>query len=306
MITLLSSLKPFRGDVARLQENALRNWRRLGKDVEIILYGDGEGVAEHARRYAARHVPVIDCSAKGIPRFDAIVAHAATEAKYDLQLYLNGDILIPPDTINHLGRVTFKQFLVVGQRIDLGQRAEFDPVTDRWSKQIADCFAQGEAQLHGPFGSDYFVFPRGFWHGLPPLVIGRGAYDNALLAFCLRKGAPLIDATRALPIVHQWHDYSHVPGAFNEAHHGPDAVANRRLHDIVHGAPSLMDADWQMCSSTLAATDFRGQRLRRWEVLLRYRWDCKLPSYLLRAACRAVWTTGMPERSLIPLDSILN
>ena len=41
--------------------------------------------------------------------------------------------------------------------------------------------------------------------------------------------APVVDATRAVVAVHQRHDYAHVPGGFEEAHFGGEALRNEEL-----------------------------------------------------------------------------
>lgn len=306
MISILSSLKPFRGDAARLQANALRNWRNLGKQVEILLYGQGEGIAEQARIFGAKHVPEIACSAKGIPRFDAIAEHAARHAVYDRQLYLNGDILLPADFIAQAQGVRFERFLLVGRRIDLAQEARFEPVEGKWVAEIKRCCGEGMAVLHNAAAQDYFVFPRGLWSGLAPLVIGRGGYDNALLAFCLRRRIPIIDASWSLHAVHQWHNYSHLKGASTETFCGEDALANARVHDIEHSSPDIEDADWQMTRSGISRTSFRYNPIRRLEILLRYRWGQKWLSYLLRAISRLGTTAGLFKPKPLSLASVLD
>ena len=43
-LSILFSPKPFVGNDAVNQRNALASWRRIAGDVELICYGDGEGV----------------------------------------------------------------------------------------------------------------------------------------------------------------------------------------------------------------------------------------------------------------------
>jgi hypothetical protein len=305
MISILASFKPFRGDAIRIQENALKNWRRLGSDVEIHIYGNGEGIAERARDYGARHVPDIACSDKGIPDFSAIAAHAARDARFDLQIYVNGDILLPPDLVHVARHVSFQRFLLVGQRIDLSKDADFNPVAPDWMDEMRRAARAGCAHLQGPDYQDYFVFPRGLWDGLAPLTIGRGGYDNALVAHCLRRRIPIIDATKSLHIVHQWHDYSHVTG-FSEAYLGPDAAANKRLHDIEHSAPDIEDADWRLKGGVVQPSAGSSNPFRRLEVLLRYRWGLKTPSYVCRAITRLAWSCGCLKPRAWTLDSVLS
>jgi hypothetical protein len=114
MISILSSFKPFRGDAAPLQTGSLLNWRSLGEDLEIILYGDEEGVADQARKYGATHIPNILSSPRGVPRFDAIAEHAAANGKFDRQMYLNGDILLPPNFPAFRQAVSLDRYLWLG------------------------------------------------------------------------------------------------------------------------------------------------------------------------------------------------
>jgi hypothetical protein len=68
-----------------------------------------------------------------------------------------------------------------------------------------------EGQLHPPTGSDYFVFPNSMFTRLPPLALGRAGWDNWMIFAGRRAHVPVIDATEAVTVVHQVHDYSHLP-----------------------------------------------------------------------------------------------
>jgi len=305
LISLLTSLKPFKGNAIRLQENALRNWRRLDPTIEIIIFGNGEGIAEQAIRFGARYIPEIRGNSKGIPDFAAIVEHAAVNARYDVQVYLNGDILLPSDFISQVKHVPFGQYLVVGQRIDLTQDAVFNHLAVEWNKEIRRSSSAGHAQLHNPAGQDYFVFPRGLWKDLAPLIIGRGAYDNALVAYCLRRKIPVVDATWSIHAIHQWHDYSHVKGA-NETLGGIDAIANKRVHDIQHSNPDIEDANWRLINDRVVHSGGSRNPVRRLEILLRYRLGLKHISYLCRAITRLAWLGGWLKPRELRLDTIVH
>ena len=304
MITLLTSLKPFRGAAIQLQKNALSNWKSLDPDIEIIVYGDGEGVAEHAQRFGAKHVADIRGNEKGVPDFGAIVDHATAHAQHEIHVYLNGDILLPPDFIQQANMVSFGQYLMIGQRIDLHQEADFALFSNSWKGEILRCHRRGHAKMHGPTGQDYFVFRRGTWQGLPPLIVGRGNYDNALIAHCLRRGIPIVDATWSIHVVHQWHDYSHVAGA-KETFGGQDAIANARLHDIEHSKPDNEDANWRLIDGKVVKSAGSRHGLRRLEILLRYKWGLKRLSYVCRGISRLAWLFGFLKPRTLLLDAVI-
>src|SRR5882762_1059941 len=56
MITIFTTAKPFTGHSGVIQRNALKSWKELHADAEVILFGDEEGAAEAAREAGARHV----------------------------------------------------------------------------------------------------------------------------------------------------------------------------------------------------------------------------------------------------------
>jgi hypothetical protein len=77
-----------------------------------------------------------------------------------------------------------------------------------------------------------------------------------------REGWPVIDATRAIQIVHQDHDYSHLPGS--QSHYRlPETAENVRLAGGRRTIFSLADADYSLQAGRLSRLPRRGARLRR-------------------------------------------
>ncbi len=67
MFTLFSTPKPFRGEFARIQRNAMRSWVALRPRPEILIFGDEEGTAGDAEAQQARaaHRPTGGDAASG-------------------------------------------------------------------------------------------------------------------------------------------------------------------------------------------------------------------------------------------------
>jgi len=290
-VSFLSSPKPWNGVAASHQENAVRSWLALHPKSEVILYGDAPGTAEACRRSGATHVVDIAGTDAGLPYFNAIVAHAALHARHDLQVYLNCDILLRHDFLKTVAQLQWAKFLMIGQRIDLPegepQHAELAQ-DDRWLKALA---RTGRLVLHPPDGSDYFVFPRGMWKGVPVITIGRGAYDNALIAWCLLHRIPVVDATLKVVALHQFHDYGHVEGGKKEIFHGVETEENlsvcRRFGGII---PTLEDATWMFRRGKLSRSFARGDWMRG--LLDRHlRW---IPGHCGRRAVVRAW--GLASR----------
>lgn len=245
MISILSSPKPWIGLALQNQENAVRSWLALHPEVEVILYGDAEGAAEACARLGVQHVPDIIATPKGVPYFSAIADHAAKYARYDLQCYVNCDILFTKSLLDVTQHIPFKQFLVIGQRIDLAEGIMIDVTNSDVLNELRNLAEKGMAQLHPPAGSDYFLFTRGMWAGLPDIIIGRGGYDNVLIAVCLRRGVPVIDSTLSIVVMHLFHDYNHIDGGVTDVFSGDDAQTNSaHIKDLI--GISLEDADWIM------------------------------------------------------------
>jgi len=304
MITFLSSPKPFNGYIGTIQRNAIRSWRAVHPDAEVIIYGDGEGVSEACRELKVLHVPDVPCTPTGIPYFNGIVEHARSKARHDIQCFLNCDVLVCKNMITAVQSVDLRRYLIVGQRIDLAGGVTMD-MSGNWKSELRQLAAEGKACLHPPSGMDFFVFLRGLWEGLPPLIIGRGGYDGALLAFCLRNNIPLVNATLAFPILHQFHDYGHVSGGAYVAHRGEDAQANMMLHNIRHSIPSSSDAHWMLVGNEVVKNKLQADHLRRIELALRYRLKLALPALVVRMVWRLAVASKLYKIKSIRLEDIL-
>lgn len=257
MITFLSSPKPFQGKSLHIQAKAIRSWLSLDSEIEVILYGKSEGSEKIASELGIACIPDIETNEFGTPLFGAIAEHAASHARYDHQVYVNCDILFTQELFSAIKSIPFSQFLIIGQRVDLAKGVDWDTKMLDWHKQFVSLVNEGKISLHPAGGSDYFGFRRGLWQGLPQLAIGRGGYDNALISFCRQKRVPVIDATLSVLALHQFHDYSHIPGGKKVIFNGHEAEQN---HLLYKGPFRLTqhDATWRLNTDDL--TRSRGRR----------------------------------------------
>ena len=81
----------------------------------------------------------------------------------------------------------------------------------------------------GPYALDYFVFPRGLFQEIPPLVVGRARWDNWMIWGARAAGARVIDLTPVVTPIHQSHGYEHHPEGGMGVHGGPDVDWNEAL-----------------------------------------------------------------------------
>lgn len=229
MLTIFSAPKPFRGHIDVIQRNAIRSWKALHPACEVILCGEEHGLAEVARALGCVHLPNIRRNQHGTPLLDSIFAESCRLAKHRLVSYINADIILVSAFLHAIERIRFETFLMIGQRTTVDVREPLDVTDAGWETKLGER-ARREGHPDGPTAIDYMVFPHAseMWK-LPPFAVGRPGWDNWFVENTRKRGIPVVDATRCVRVVHQKHDYSHVPHAKGKNWEGPEAVQNRRL-----------------------------------------------------------------------------
>ena len=243
MLTIFSAPKPFTDHIDIIQRNAIRSWQELGADIEVLLIGDEEGLRDVATEYGVNHIPNVERNELGTPLVSSIFQLAREKAQHSTLCYVNADIIILDDFIPSVQdiEVTFEKFLMIGQRWDLAinERIKFE---EGWQLELKkDLEVQG--RLHPPAGSDYFVYKRETFQDMPAFALGRAGWDNWMI-FAGRAGnIPVVDATQSVTIVHQDHDYAHLPDG--QPHYRlPESDENVRLGGGQETIFTLTDADW--------------------------------------------------------------
>ncbi len=228
----------------------------------------------------------IETSASGAPSFNAMATWAQQHSHFDLFVYANCDILLNATMLKAMrtARARFDQFLLVGERMDLAPETRLDVRQADWLSQLAALYEQDKLSPHGPTGADYFGFVRGMWTDLPPVFMGRGMCDQALLHYCFRKRIPVIDGTLAVVNIHQHHDYQHVDGGKQQVFYGAEREMMARAHGLRHSLPTIADADWRFLENGNIMPDrWRRRRLRRWEMHVRYSFGFEPLALILRS-----------------------
>jgi hypothetical protein len=229
LITLFSAPKPFTDPhIAMIQRNAIKSWTLLS-EVEILLLGEETGLAEAARELGVRHIPNVQCNAGGTPLISSMFQLAREHSRSELLCIINADMLLMPDFVEVASRLRLRRdkcFVLLSQRwdLDVTQPIEF---TEDWPDRLRSTVHR-QGSLHRPAGSDYFLFPRACYTDVPDFTIGRAGWDNWMIYKARKKKWHVIDCTPSVMIVHQNHDYSHLPGGKPHYAH-PDTNENIRL-----------------------------------------------------------------------------
>jgi hypothetical protein len=263
LLTIFSAPKPFRdAHIALIQRNAIRTWTQLGPEVDVLLLGDEPGLAETAAELGARHIRAIERGESGAPFVSAMFELARQTSTAPLLCCINADILLTPDFLAQARRLhsQAQRFLAVGQRWDLDQTQPLD-FSPGWDERLrSDTLAHGVH--HKATGSDYFLFPRECFKDMPAFVIGRAGWDNWMISAGRRAHIPVVDASEAIFIVHQNHDYAHLPGGRPHYRH-PETDRNVKLAGGRRAIFELPDADHFLTPSGLQRKPLTRARLRR-------------------------------------------
>ena len=249
MLSFFTIPKPFADHIGMIQRNALGSWSRIEPTPEIFVFGDELGADAAAAAVGAQHFPALSRNEYGTPFLGDVFERAQAAASRSFMCYANADIVFLEDLVPAVTAVArdHERFLLAARRWNIDQTAPLEFV-DGWRKTLRGRLPL-EAQLQDGWWVDYFVFPRGLWPKMPAFLVGRPAWDNWLVYDARRRGIPVIDATEAIAVVHQRHDYAHVPRSIGDYWRGPEADYNLQLAGGRLCTYSLADASHRVTPS---------------------------------------------------------
>lgn len=190
--------------------------------------GEEPGLAEAASELGVKHVSNVTRSPSGAPLMDSMFMLARQNSQGKLLCIVNADILLLPDFVEAAQQVAaqYEKFVLLGQRWDLDITEPIN-FSDAWTERLRSTVHK-QGQLHRPAGSDYFLFPLSCYTDIPAFTIGRAGWDNWMIYNARKQSWPVIDTTPSLMVIHQNHDYSHLPGGKPHYNH-PETDENVRL-----------------------------------------------------------------------------
>ncbi|HSV86176.1 MAG TPA: glycosyltransferase family A protein [Levilinea sp.] len=255
LLTFFTAPKPMTNPhIATIQRNAIQSWIALGAEVEVLVIGEEDGLAEVCAELRVKHLPEVARNTSGTPLVSSIFDLARRHGKGKYLAYVNADIILLPDVLATTRQITeqARDFLVVGQRwdLDVHHMLAFDP---GWEVRLMER-ARSEGKLHPRGGSDYFVYPRHCFQQVPDFAIGRAGWDNWMFYEARRRGWLLVDGSHDIQIIHQNHDYSHLP--HGQPHYRlPETAENVRMAGGRRTIFSLLDCNKQSVNGKLRAAD---------------------------------------------------
>ncbi|MEI6289181.1 MAG: hypothetical protein WCP19_02000 [Chloroflexota bacterium] len=249
LLTIFSAPKPFTDPhISVIQRNAITSWTKI-PGAQVLLLGDEAGLPEAAREMGVRLVQDIPRSPSGAPIMSSMFQLARNTCPAGLYCIVNADVILLPEIIETARKIAEQhaKFVLLGQRWDLDVTTplEFEPVFGNWVEKLS-ARVRSSGELHRPAGSDYFLFPSACYENLPPFIIGRAGWDNWMIYHARKNGFPAIDGTHDITIIHQSHDYAHLPGGKPHYKH-PETAENIRL---AGGRPmtrfTILDTDYRL------------------------------------------------------------
>ena len=104
---------------------------------------------------------------------------------------------------------------------------------------------------------------------MPEFAIGRAGWDNWMIYKALKNGWHVIDATPSLMVIHQNHDYSHLPGGV--PHYDlEETKINAALGGGHVNMYMTLDTNYELIGGVIRRSRWTWDRtLRRLERLLR-------------------------------------
>lgn len=230
MLTFFTTPKPFRGHEAVIQRNALQSWKMLHPDVEVILFGDDDGAAEICAELGLRHEPRVERHESGAKQLDYIFRRATQIAKHDHLCFSNCDIILMNDFWNafQTARSWKNSFLAVGRRwdIDITQPIGFDD--SDWQGQLKES-VRAKAFRQTQHWIDFFLFTKGRYLDMPPLIVGHAYWDGWMIWKALSDRVAVLDVSYCVVAVHQNHGYSPKFGRIKGVSTDPLSMLNREL-----------------------------------------------------------------------------
>jgi len=269
-ITLFSAPKPFTNPhIAMIQRTAIKSWTLL-PDVEVILLGEEMGLAEAVKELGVKHIPHVERNPNGVPLISSMFKLARENSNSDLLCIINADMVLMSDFVENAKQaVKLKdKFVLLSQRWDYDITSPIN-FAEGWQPRLREDVRK-QNQLHRPAGSDFFLFPKSCYADIPNFSIGRAGWDNWMIYKARKENWAVIDCTPSVMIVHQNHDYAHLPGGKPHYEH-PETNENIRLAGgQANVRYTILDATHQLVDGTLARPKMTSLRFtRKLELFLR-------------------------------------
>ncbi|MCK4554943.1 glycosyltransferase family 2 protein, partial [Candidatus Parcubacteria bacterium] len=120
MPTIFTLPKPFTdAHIKIIQTNAIKSWTKLGQDYEVFIIGDEPGITEAAKELNVKQIKDVKKNEFGTPLLSSAFALARESSRSKILIYVNSDIIFPPNFNDIFKFLPKGDFLAAGKRWDL-------------------------------------------------------------------------------------------------------------------------------------------------------------------------------------------
>lgn len=261
MITFFTTAKPFKAHDGVIQRNALKSWTLLHPDVEVILFGDDEGAAEVCAELGLRHEPHVERHESGAKYLSYMFDRAQKITRHGYLCYSNCDIIFTDDIARAVQTASAwrKRFLMVAQRWDTDITQPLDFARPDWGKQVRS-FAKTTGFQRSEHWIDVFLFTKGLYLDMPPLIVGHCYWDNWMIWKAVSEGVPVLDASDAFIPVHQNHGYNPKFQRHKGLSNDPLSIFNLGIIGGPDHAAQINDAGYRMTRDLRIRITFKRQK----------------------------------------------
>jgi hypothetical protein len=230
-VIIFTTCKPFEGDDAWRQEQAIKSWTLLeGMEKEIIVIGNDKGTKEICEKYNLIHEPNVR-NLQRIPYLHAMLEIGASYAeKDDFLLWTNSDMIYFNDMIKNIlafkhikEQYKIQNYALIGGRIDWHNPKLLDDLSKEHFISNMNINSKGtinicqtnsskyECSHHALCGIDYVIHsPTTFINNINKnLVIAGTRHDMILVGTALQNKFFTCNITQTNLVIHQNHGYKY-------------------------------------------------------------------------------------------------
>jgi hypothetical protein len=256
MLTLFSTPRPFKGPFDRIQRNAIKSWKAVCPNCQIILFEDEEGTTSKvAEELQVLCIKDRQSSEFGTPLLSSLFTKAKEFAENKIIVQISTDMILTDKFLPAVERIVKmmdgKPFLMAGRRWDLDFNDEIDFTKKDWQVKLMEQVGKN-GKLHGHSAMDYWVMPCNLPIEFPPFVIGRPGTDSWLVYKLRSMKIPVIDSTNVIDIIHQNHNYPQKSNPFFAV----EKANNMELAGGFMNMLTLREANWLFTEKGLIKPKF--------------------------------------------------
>jgi len=217
-ISLITTLKPFKGLARIHQINSLQSWAKFIEGAEIIVVGESEGFETILSefKFNIKWIKEVKTSYSGAPYLDDMIKKGLENARNDSVCIINADTILLSDfvkSVSKLINIYDNNFLLTSRSFSLNINTILnfdDPEIEERLKNIVR-----KNYIHNDIRSlptDFYFFHREFLSNakIPPFIYGRGVFVRWYIYHAHCKRIPIIDATPVITAIHQMHSFDYI------------------------------------------------------------------------------------------------